>query len=78
MPEIISKLIVRHYTSLDQSYEAHQAAQANFAALKEKLRQLGFFRAVNDARRMQRLTPRYAPIGDLKTSEGMNNHEALA
>jgi hypothetical protein len=50
---------------LDQSHEARKAAQANFDALKEKLRQLGFFRAVTDARRMQRLRPRYIPAGDL-------------
>lgn len=64
--------------SLDQSYEAHQAGQANFAALKEKLRQLGFFRAVTDARRMQRLTPRYTPLGDLKHPGGTDCHETLA
>jgi len=50
---------------LDQSHEARKAAQANFDVLKEKLRQLGFFRAVTDARRMQRLRPRYIPAGDL-------------
>jgi hypothetical protein len=50
---------------LDQSHEARKAAQTNFDALKEKLRQLGFFRAVTDARRMQRLRPRYIPTGDL-------------
>lgn len=47
--------------SLDTGYEARAAAQANFEALKEKLRQLGFFRAVTDARLMQRLKPRYQP-----------------
>ena len=50
--------------ALDLDYESRQAAQANFVALKEKLRQLGFFRAVTDARRMQRLKPRYIPAGD--------------
>jgi hypothetical protein len=38
---------------LDRSPEAYQAAEANFSALKEKLRQLGFFRAVTDARRKE-------------------------
>jgi len=50
--------------ALGLDYESRQAAQANFVALKEKLRQLGFFRAVTDARRMQRLKPRYIPAGD--------------
>ncbi len=63
---------------LDQSYEARQAAQANFTALKEKLRQLGFFRAVTDARRMQRLRPRYVPAGDSKYTNGSREDEALA
>lgn len=50
--------------SLDQSYEAHLAAQENLAAFKERLRELGLFRAVTDASRMQRLRPRYVPAGD--------------
>lgn len=62
---------------LDQSYEARQAAQINFAALKEKLRQIGFFRAVTDARRMQRLRQRYAPAGDAGDVEGGQDHEAV-
>ncbi|MGQ9688850.1 MAG: hypothetical protein ACUVXF_08710, partial [Desulfobaccales bacterium] len=65
--------------SLDTGYEARAAAQANFAALKEKLRQLGFFRAVTDARRMQRLKPRYQPAGSFqKNSGGKGNHEQVA
>jgi hypothetical protein len=63
---------------LDQSYEARQAAHSNFAALKEKLRQLGFFRAVTDARRMQRLKPRYVPIGDDRGVEGSCDNEPVA
>ena len=63
---------------LDESYEARQAAQENFAALKEKLRQLGFFRAVTDARRMQRLKPRYIPAGDIEDTEGSNGNESVA
>jgi hypothetical protein len=62
---------------LDQSYEARQAAQMNFAALKEKLRQVGFFRAVTDARRMQRLRQQYAPAGDAGNIEGGQDHEAV-
>ncbi|MBW1953665.1 MAG: hypothetical protein JRI66_11380 [Deltaproteobacteria bacterium] len=65
--------------SLDTGYEARAAAQANFAALKEKLRQLGFFRAVTDARRMQRLKPRFQPSGSvLKRAKGKENHEQVA
>jgi hypothetical protein len=56
---------------LEQSYESRQAAQANFFGLEGKLRQLGFFRSVTDAMRMQRLRPRYAPVGDIETKEGV-------
>jgi len=63
---------------LEQSYESRQAAQANFSALKEKLRQLGFFRSVTDAMRMQRLRPRYAPAGDIETNEGSNKNDFMA
>jgi len=64
--------------SLEQSFEAHEAAQANFTSLKEKLRQLGFFRAVTDARRMQRLKPRYSPAGDAGTKTRSANHGPVA
>ena len=47
---------------LDDGYEAHRAAQANMAALKEKLRQLGALRAVTDARGMQWIVPRYRSL----------------
>lgn len=55
--------------SLDQSYEAHEAARANYEALKETLRQLGLFRAVTDAKGMQRLRPRYVALGDRRDGE---------
>lgn len=65
--------------SLDAGHEARAAAQANFEALKEKLRQLGFFRAVTDARRMQRLKPRYQPNkSTLPTSTREESHEQVA
>lgn len=63
---------------LDTSFEANSAAQANLEALKEKLRQLGFFTAVTDARRMQRLKPRYLPTGADKTTEEKAHHEPMA
>jgi hypothetical protein len=65
--------------SLDTGYEARAAAQANFEALKEKLRQLGFFRAVTDARRMQRLKPRYLPRQTLTPTQNQeDSHEQMA
>lgn len=44
---------------IDDSVEAHQAADANVLALKETLRQLGALRALTDARGMQTIIPRY-------------------
>lgn len=62
---------------LDTSFEANSAAQANLEALKEKLRQLGFFTAVTDARRMQRLKPRYLPVGEDELMEEQAHHEPM-
>jgi hypothetical protein len=49
---------------IDDGYEAYKAAQANMAALKEKLRQLGALRAVTDARGMQWIVPRYRSLDE--------------
>lgn len=55
---------------LPSTHENRQAGQENFEAFKERLRLLGLFRGVSDARRMQRLKPRYHPSDNCSVDAG--------
>ena len=54
-------LLIDTPPAFDQSVEATAAAKENYAALKQRLQQMGMFPDMSDDFNAQRITPRFCP-----------------